>query len=172
MNFYWLRATKCLQVACSLPLNVTGPAKIGHVGSQNLTTFQTFVTHNSLLHYGMATQFLEIVNNLTGFSTHLTEPKYYISVLRYISSNHMVHFSPHTLFSQARSQMVKISSGIHKTICFQPMCILDYPCFYIQINAANKALCTRTKNMWQSIMTCKWHALYYIEILYFEQNMQ
>ena len=63
---------------------VTGPAKIGHVGSQNLTTFQTFVTHNFLLQYGMATQFLENVHNLTGFPTNLTEPKYYISVLRYI----------------------------------------------------------------------------------------
>ena len=39
---------------------VTGPAKIGHVGSQNLTTFQTFATHNFLLQYGMATQFSEI----------------------------------------------------------------------------------------------------------------
>ena len=36
---------------------VTGPAKIGHVGSQNLATFQTFATHNILLQYGMATQF-------------------------------------------------------------------------------------------------------------------
>ena len=38
-------------------LYVTGPAKIGHVGSQNLTTFQTFVSHNFLLQYSMATQF-------------------------------------------------------------------------------------------------------------------
>ena len=45
---------------------MTGPAKIGHVGSQNLTTFQTSVTHNFLLQYGMATQFSEIVHNLTG----------------------------------------------------------------------------------------------------------
>ena len=67
---------------------VTGPAKTGHVGSQNLTTFQTFVTHNFLLQYGMATQFSEIMHNLTGFPTHLTKPKYYISVLRYVSSNH------------------------------------------------------------------------------------
>ena len=28
---------------------VTGPAKISHVSSQNLTTFQTFITHNFLL---------------------------------------------------------------------------------------------------------------------------
>ena len=87
---------------------MTGPAKIGHVGSQNLTTFQTFVTHNFLLQHGMATQFSEIVHTLTGFPTHLTEvtePKYYISVLRYVSSNHMVYFSPHALFSQAQSQI-------------------------------------------------------------------
>ena len=84
---------------------MTGPAKIGHVGSQNLTTFQTFVTYKFLLQYGMAPQISEIVHNLTGFPTHLTEPKYYISVLRYVSSNHMVYFSPHALFSQARSHM-------------------------------------------------------------------
>ena len=82
---------------------VTGPAKIGHMGFRNLTTFQTFVTRNFLLQYGMATQFSEIVHYLTGFPTHLTEPKYYISVFRYVSSNNMVYFSPHALFSQARS---------------------------------------------------------------------
>ena len=87
---------------------VTGPAKIGHVGSQNLTTFQIFVTHNFLLQYGMATQFSEIVHNLTGFSPQLTDPKYYISVLRYVSSNHMMYFSPHALFSQARSQLLLV----------------------------------------------------------------
>ena len=85
---------------------MTGPAKIGHVGFQNLTTFQTFVTHNFLFQYGMATQFSEVVHNLTGFPTHLTEPKYYISVLRYVSSIQMVHFSPHALFLQARSHIV------------------------------------------------------------------
>ena len=88
---------------------MTGPVKIGHVGSQNLTTFQTFVTHcythNFLLQYCMTTQFSVIVHNLTGFSTHLTEPTYYISVLRYVSSSHMVHFSSHALFSQARSHL-------------------------------------------------------------------
>ena len=86
---------------------MTGPAKIGHVSLQNSTTFQTFVTHNFLLQYGMVTQFSEIVHNLTGFPTHLTEPKYYISVLRYVSSNNMVYFSPHALFLQARSHIIK-----------------------------------------------------------------
>jgi len=87
---------------------VTGPAKIGHVGTQNLTTFQTFVTHNYLLQYGMTTQFPEIGHNLIGFPTRLTEPIYYISVLRYISSNQMVYFSPHALFSQARSHILLV----------------------------------------------------------------
>ena len=82
---------------------VSESAKIGHVGSQNLTTFQTFVTHNFLLQYGMATQLSEIVHNLTGFPRHLSKP---ISVLRYVSSNHMVYFSPHALFSQAWSHIV------------------------------------------------------------------
>ena len=85
---------------------MTGPAKIGLVGSHNSTTFQTFVTHNFLLQYGMATQFSEIVHNLTGFPTHLTEPKYYISALKYVLSNDMAYFSPHSLFSQARSRMM------------------------------------------------------------------
>ena len=53
----------------------------------------------------MATQFSEIVHNLNGFQTHLTEPKYYISVSRYASSNHMVYFSPHALLLQAWSYM-------------------------------------------------------------------
>ena len=43
--------------------------------------FSNFVTYNFLLQYGMATQFSEIVHNLTGFPT---QPKYYISVLRYV----------------------------------------------------------------------------------------
>ena len=33
-------------------INVTGPVKIGHVGSKNLTTFQTFGSHNFLFQYG------------------------------------------------------------------------------------------------------------------------
>ena len=82
---------------------MTGPAKIGHVSSQNLITFQTFVTHYFLLQHGIARKFSETVHNLTGFLTHLTEPKCYILVLRYVSSNHMVYFSPHALFLQARS---------------------------------------------------------------------
>ena len=55
----------------SFTIIVTGPAKKDHVGSQNLTTFQTFVTHNFLFQYSMATQFSEIVHNLTGSPTHL-----------------------------------------------------------------------------------------------------
>ena len=39
-----MAATKCLNIGPSTI--VTGPVKIGHVGSQNLTTFQNFVTHN------------------------------------------------------------------------------------------------------------------------------
>jgi len=69
------------------------------VGSQNLTNFQTFVQ------YGLATQFSEIVHNLTSFLTRLTEPKCYFSELRYALSNYMVYFSPHALFSQVWSQL-------------------------------------------------------------------
>ena len=102
-----------------LVLIVTEPAKIDHVGSQNLTIFQTFVTHSFLLQYVMATQFSEILYNLTGFPTHLAEPKYYISALRYVSSNHMVYFSPHALFLQARSQLLSVAVKVvgHVFIC-------------------------------------------------------
>jgi len=55
----------------------------------------------------MATKFSRFVDNLLnfGFTALLRESKYYISVLRYVSSNDMVYFSPHTLFSQARSHL-------------------------------------------------------------------
>ena len=86
-----------------LSVFVTGPAKIGHVGSYNLTTFQTFGSHNFLFQYRTATKFSRFFDNLFGFTTLLTESKYYISILRYVSSKDMVYFSPHALFSQARS---------------------------------------------------------------------
>ena len=53
----------------------------------------------------MATKFSRFVDNLFGFTILLTESKYYISVLRYVSSNDMVYFSLHALFLQARSQL-------------------------------------------------------------------
>jgi len=71
-----------------------------------MTTFQIFGSHNFLFQYGIATKFFgRFVNKLFGFTTLLTESKYYISVLRYVSSNGMVYFSPHALFSQAQSQI-------------------------------------------------------------------
>jgi len=53
----------------------------------------------------MATNFFRFVYNLFGFTTLLTESKYYISSLRYVSSIEMVYFIPHALFSQARSHL-------------------------------------------------------------------
>ena len=47
----------------------------------------------------------KIFRNLSGFPIHLTEPKYYILVMRYVSSNHTVYYSPHALFSQAWSHI-------------------------------------------------------------------
>ena len=93
---------------------VLGPTKIGHVNSQNLTTFQIFVTQLfTPIWYGH-TIFSDCAYLITGFPTHLTEPKYYISELRNnISSNHMVYFSPHALFLQAWSHI-------------QVQCILSY----------------------------------------------
>ena len=60
----------------STVLNVTGPARIGHVGSQNLTNFQPFDSHNFLFQYGTATKISELVDNLFGFITLLTKSKY------------------------------------------------------------------------------------------------
>jgi len=74
---------------------VTGPAKIGHVGSKNLTTFQTFGSHNLLFQCGTATNFSASINNLFGFKKLLTEFNYYISVLRYFSSNDIVAHMPY-----------------------------------------------------------------------------
>ena len=68
--------------------------------------FSNFCSHNFLFQYGTATKFSRFVDNLFGFTTLLTESKYYISVLRYVSSNDMVYFSPHALFLQARSHIV------------------------------------------------------------------
>ena len=64
-----------------------------------MTTFQTFSSYNFLFQFGTATKFSRFVINLFGFTTLLTESKYYISLLRYVSSNDAVYFSPHALFS-------------------------------------------------------------------------
>ena len=70
-----------------------------------MTTFQSLGSHNFLLQYGMATKFSRFVHNLFGFKQLLTEFKYHILVLRYVSSNNMVYFSPHALFLQAQSHI-------------------------------------------------------------------
>ena len=59
----------------------------------------------------MATKFSRFVDNLFGFTTLLTESKCYISVLRYVSPNDMVYFSPRALFLQV-SPHIKINLGI------------------------------------------------------------
>jgi len=82
-----------------------------------LTTFQTFGSHNFLFQYGTATKFSKFVDNLFGFITLLTESKCYFSILRYVSSNGMVYFSPHALFSQARSHIVARRDTFHVLIC-------------------------------------------------------
>jgi len=53
--------------------------------------FSIFGSHNFLFQYDAATKFLKFVDNLFGFATLPTKPKYYISVLRYVSSNDMVY---------------------------------------------------------------------------------
>ena len=111
-------------------LNIIIYAKIGHVGSQNLITFQTFVTYNFLLQYGIiATQFSEIVHNLTGFPTPLTEPKYYISVLRYDLSNHMVYIilALITCFRRPSHILCRLNSRVLQLYLAQPVLQLQTP---------------------------------------------
>ena len=56
---------------------MTGPAKIGHVGSQNLTSFKLLALMKRILfQYGVATKVSEFVDNLFGFTTLLTESKH------------------------------------------------------------------------------------------------
>ena len=85
---------------------VTGPAKIGHVGSQSLTTFQTFGFHNFLFQYGTATKFQSLLIIYLASKHCLQTIQLNFSIEIYVLSNKMVHFSPHALFSQARSQFV------------------------------------------------------------------
>ena len=66
----------CPTRSAALLVFVTGPAKIGHVGSQNLTTFQTFGSHNFIFKYGATIKISELVDNLFDFTTLLTESKY------------------------------------------------------------------------------------------------
>ena len=64
---------------------VTGPAKIGHVGTQNLTTFQTFMCQNVFITYAMTMQVLSLTKHLIGVIMQVTESRYSIPVLRYNS---------------------------------------------------------------------------------------
>jgi len=48
---------------------VTGPAKVGHVGSQNLTNFQTSGSYKILFQHGTAIKISELIDNIFGFTT-------------------------------------------------------------------------------------------------------
>ena len=78
-----------------------------------MTTFQTFGSHNFLFQYDTNTKFFRFVDNLFDFIKLFTESKYYISVLKYVSSNYIVYFSPHALFSQAQSHIKVHLESIH-----------------------------------------------------------
>ena len=78
----------------------------------------------------MATHFSEIVHSLTGFLTHLTEPEYYFSVLRYVSSNNMLYFSPHALFSQAARIMFWQQGKVLGSIYFMRDKVVGFPKSY------------------------------------------
>ena len=62
---------------------MTGPAKIGHVGTRFLPTFSNFTTHNVLHHYAMELQLSAVSKHLIGIIMQVTEWKYTFPVLRY-----------------------------------------------------------------------------------------
>ena len=110
----------CISTKHSIPIINRQISKICDRACENracgllkLALFQSLSSHNFLFQYGLATKFSRFVDNLFGFTTLLTESKYYILVLRHVESNNMVYFSPHALFSQARSHIIFYSA--HKT---------------------------------------------------------
>ena len=61
-------------------------------------------------------KFSRFVDNLFGFTTLLTESKYYISVLRCVSLNDMVYFSLHALFLQAVTYFSAVGPVLSKQL--------------------------------------------------------
>ena len=109
-----------------------------------MTTFQTFSSHNFLFQYGKATKFSELVDNLFDFTKFLTESKYYISVLRYVSSNDMVYFSPHALFSQARSHFIELVPQESQACTDDTLYAMEWKKFKATIMRSSKILlCTK-----------------------------
>ena len=62
---------------------MTRPAKIGYVDTQNLSTFQTFMTHNFLCSYHITMYFSALTKCLVGCIIQVTDCIYSIVVLRY-----------------------------------------------------------------------------------------
>ena len=61
---------------------MTGPVKIGHVGTCFCLLFQAFITHNVLYHYTMALQFSAHSKHLIDFMMQvIAEYKYSVPVL-------------------------------------------------------------------------------------------
>ena len=58
------------------------PVKIGHVGTQNLTTFFkcSYAIYGALVNYAMATQFSALIKHLVDCIIQVTECRYSIPV--------------------------------------------------------------------------------------------
>ena len=64
-------------------LFVTGPAKIGHVGTCHFLKFSSLInSHNVLYHNAMAMKFSANSEHVIGFVMQVTEYKYSVSLLR------------------------------------------------------------------------------------------
>ena len=74
-----------------------------HVGTQNLSLFQSFFSHNFLFNYCMAMNFSHFVYNLSSFLIQFTKWKYSIRVTRYDMLTKRDALCPHT---QAQSHIV------------------------------------------------------------------
>ena len=62
---------------------MTRPATIGYVDTQNLSTFQTFMTHNFLCDYHITIYFSTLTKYLVGCIIQVPDCIYSIVVLRY-----------------------------------------------------------------------------------------
>ena len=73
---------------------MAGPAKIGHVGTHNLTTFSIFYIHKILFFDSTVMILSEFFHSLSGILMQVTECKYCIPVLRYDLLSDIVQSMP------------------------------------------------------------------------------
>ena len=68
----------------TIQYNMTGPAKIGHVGTLNLPAFSNFYDSYLFMPLCYGHIFLTLIKQFIDFITTVTECRYSISTLRYV----------------------------------------------------------------------------------------